>query len=253
MENACRASYCQNLTRTPISLKNLLFNKHTIKTVSQWVQEHWWAVILMGIGVIIVMALFVKCCAVHTPSTNPNKMPALNFYDTLRHPQTLMHRRRHTRAAASNVQNPPQGGSSNPPSRANNGGGAAARHHRNRRTSANRPSSSSGANAVRQNQRSEPSAPPLIPAGSIPAPPVGPVPPIPVVPPPVAVPLPPPTPTSAPNVIVVEPPPPYTAHADPASQLGGPKRGHRKNRRRPVDSEKPKPSSSNNNNRRGAK
>uniref|UniRef100_A0A1I8A7R9 ADAM10 endopeptidase n=1 Tax=Steinernema glaseri TaxID=37863 RepID=A0A1I8A7R9_9BILA len=228
-------------------LKNLLFNKHTIKTVSQWVQEHWWAVILMGICLLVLMALFVKCCAVHTPSTNPNKMPALNFYDTLRHPQTLMHRRRHTRAAAGAANQSAQGASANAPNRPSNGGGAAARHHRNRRTSANRPSASAA--ATRQAARSEPSAPPLIPAASIPAPPAGPVPPVPLPPPPVAVPLPPPPPAGTPSVIVVEPPPPYTAHADPASQLGGPKRGHRKNRRRPADSDNPKPS----NNRRGAK
>jgi len=51
------------------------------------------------------MALFVKCCAgffksnvidtfclilVHTPSTNPNKLPPANFSDTLRHPGTLL-------------------------------------------------------------------------------------------------------------------------------------------------------------------
>lgn len=71
-------------------LKNLLFNKHTIKTVSQWVQEHWWVCVLIGIGVLLFMALFVKCCAVHTPSTNPNKIPAQHFTETLRHPGTLL-------------------------------------------------------------------------------------------------------------------------------------------------------------------
>ncbi|KAI1728340.1 metallo-peptidase family m12B reprolysin-like domain-containing protein [Ditylenchus destructor] len=67
-------------------LKNLFFNKHTYKSVSQWVQEHWWACVFIGIGVLLFMALFVKCCAVHTPSTNPNKLPAQHLTDTLRHP-----------------------------------------------------------------------------------------------------------------------------------------------------------------------
>ncbi|CAD5207716.1 unnamed protein product [Bursaphelenchus xylophilus] len=75
-------------------LKNLLFNKQTIQTVSQWSRENWWACILIGIGVLFVMALFVKCCAVHTPSTNPNKLPAQHFSDTLRHPGTLLRRGR---------------------------------------------------------------------------------------------------------------------------------------------------------------
>ena len=71
-------------------LKKLLFNEETIKTVSEWVQEHWWAVVLMGIGLTLIMAVFVKCCAVHTPSTNPNKAPAQSIYETLRRPQTLI-------------------------------------------------------------------------------------------------------------------------------------------------------------------
>uniref|UniRef100_A0A914ZG08 Disintegrin domain-containing protein n=1 Tax=Panagrolaimus superbus TaxID=310955 RepID=A0A914ZG08_9BILA len=92
-------------------LKNLLFNKETIQTVSQWVHEHWWACVLMGIGGLIFMAIFVKCCAVHTPSTNPNKAPAAHFTDTLRHPGTLLRRgRQHSR-----VPPPPNGPGNRPP------------------------------------------------------------------------------------------------------------------------------------------
>ena len=39
----------------------------------------------MLVGVAIFMAAFVKCCAVHTPSSNPNKKPALRLSDTLQH------------------------------------------------------------------------------------------------------------------------------------------------------------------------
>ncbi|XP_015434819.1 PREDICTED: disintegrin and metalloproteinase domain-containing protein 10 [Dufourea novaeangliae] len=74
-------------------LKNLLFNKDTLLTVAQWVTEFWWAVLLMGIAFIIFMGLFIKCCAVHTPSSNPKKPPARRLTDTwntltrMRHPR----------------------------------------------------------------------------------------------------------------------------------------------------------------------
>ncbi|KAI6223634.1 hypothetical protein M3Y99_01444900 [Aphelenchoides fujianensis] len=91
-------------------LKNLLFNKETILTVSQWSREHWWACVLIGVGVLLLMAVFVKCCAVHTPSTNPNKLPAQHFADTLRHPGTLLRRRHHTPQGAQQTRanGPPQ-------------------------------------------------------------------------------------------------------------------------------------------------
>ncbi|KRZ05584.1 Disintegrin and metalloproteinase domain-containing protein 10, partial [Trichinella zimbabwensis] len=75
----------------PLSrLKNLFFNQETLKTLTQWIQDNWWAAVLMGIALLILMALFIKCCAVHTPSTNPRKPPAHSIYETLRHPSTLL-------------------------------------------------------------------------------------------------------------------------------------------------------------------
>lgn len=87
-------------------LKNLLFDKRTIETLTQWAQvchfdfsnyisllflkDNWWAVGVGGLIFLVMMALFVKCCAVHTPSTNPNKPPALNIYQTLTRPGTLI-------------------------------------------------------------------------------------------------------------------------------------------------------------------
>ncbi|KAL3074853.1 hypothetical protein niasHS_014298 [Heterodera schachtii] len=77
----------------PLSrLRTLLFNSEKIQEFKEWVKEYWWACVLIGIFVIMLMALFVKCCAVHTPSTNPNKLPAQHFSDTLRHPGTLLRR-----------------------------------------------------------------------------------------------------------------------------------------------------------------
>jgi len=145
-------------------LKNLLFNKQTIKTVSQWVHEHWWAVVLIGIGGLLFMALFVKCCAVHTPSTNPNKAPAAHLSDTLRHPGTLLRRGRHARLAAATVQQP---SASNPP---------AGRQNRQQR----RPPQPASSNPVPVSNRtpSNITAPPLIsPPANASAPPIEPPPP----------------------------------------------------------------------------
>ena len=48
----------------------------------------------------LFMAAFIKCCAVHTPSTNPNKPPALSIYETLRRPKNLIYSQRRGRSAA---------------------------------------------------------------------------------------------------------------------------------------------------------
>ncbi|XP_025152954.1 disintegrin and metalloproteinase domain-containing protein 10 isoform X1 [Harpegnathos saltator] len=83
-------------TEGPLArLKNLLFNKETLSTVAQWVTEFWWAVLLMGIAFIIFMGLFIKCCAVHIPSTNPKKPPARRISDTLTRPMNTLRRMRH--------------------------------------------------------------------------------------------------------------------------------------------------------------
>uniref|UniRef100_A0A183BHX7 ADAM10 endopeptidase n=1 Tax=Globodera pallida TaxID=36090 RepID=A0A183BHX7_GLOPA len=95
----------------PLSrLRTLLFNSEKIQEFKEWIKEFWWACVMLGIIIIMFMALFVKCCAVHTPSTNPNKLPAQHFSDTLRHPGTLL-RRGHSRppAVISNNQHHPAG------------------------------------------------------------------------------------------------------------------------------------------------
>ncbi|PAV83358.1 hypothetical protein WR25_16106 [Diploscapter pachys] len=178
-------------------LKNLLFDKRTIESVTQWVQEHWWVIVCAGILLFILMALFIKCCAVHTPSTNPNKPPALNIYQTLTRPGTLIRQRRQRhRSAAGGVAQNRAGAhvaSSSAPPRGNAG----------------------------------PTAPPLVP---------------PIIPPPNAsqpIPLIPAGPIMPPQIVVLEPPPPYTASMDPSTALGGPKRGHRKNKRQTSADAKP--------------
>ena len=46
-------------------------------------QVYWWAVALSIIGFIALMIVFVKCCAVHTPSSNPKKKVARKLSQTL--------------------------------------------------------------------------------------------------------------------------------------------------------------------------
>lgn len=76
-------------------LKNLLFNRETLLTIAQWITEYWWAVLLMSVAFVLFMGVFIKCCAVHTPSSNPKKPPALSITQTLRHPYSTLRRKRH--------------------------------------------------------------------------------------------------------------------------------------------------------------
>lgn len=75
-----------------VRLKNLLLNKETLQTVQQWVIENWYICVLIGIGFLIFMGIFIKCCAVHTPSSNPKKPPARRISDTLRRPMNTLRR-----------------------------------------------------------------------------------------------------------------------------------------------------------------
>lgn len=75
-----------------VRLMNLLLNKETLMNLAQWVTEYWWAVLLFGISFLIFMGLFIKCCAVHTPSSNPKKPPARRLSETLRRPMNTLRR-----------------------------------------------------------------------------------------------------------------------------------------------------------------
>lgn len=57
-------------------LKNLLLNRATLQSLQAWVTEKWWLVLLGGVALLVCMGAFVKCCAVHTPSSNPKRPPA---------------------------------------------------------------------------------------------------------------------------------------------------------------------------------
>ncbi|KAM4744814.1 disintegrin and metalloproteinase domain-containing protein 10 [Anableps anableps] len=55
-------------------LKKAIFNPELYENIADWIVAHWWAVLLMGIALIMLMAGFIKICSVHTPSSNP-KLP----------------------------------------------------------------------------------------------------------------------------------------------------------------------------------
>lgn len=86
-------------------LKNLLFNQDTLNSVAEWITQYWYAVMLLGVGFVVFMGIFIKCCAVHTPSSNPRKPPARSITETLRRPvNTLRRVKRHRQGPSPNVQ-----------------------------------------------------------------------------------------------------------------------------------------------------
>lgn len=93
-----------------VRLKNLLFNQRTLLTIAQWVTTYWYAVLLMCIGFVITMALFIKCFAAHTPSSNPKLPKNKHIGETLRRPMHTLRRKRYQQA-------PGSASSSAPPSR----------------------------------------------------------------------------------------------------------------------------------------
>lgn len=160
-------------------LKNVIFNPKTIEEVKSWIQVNWWAVVLCGLGLLLFMVIFIKCCAVHTPSTNPNKPPALSIYETLRRPQNFIYSQRRARSTSQHHHSRPHG---------------VRRPNRNSNERSSAQSAGLQGNLV-QIQHDSASQRPT-------------------------------------RVVVVEPPPPYTVAADPGTSLGGPRRGHRKNKRK---------------------
>ncbi|KAL3886424.1 hypothetical protein ACJMK2_026416 [Sinanodonta woodiana] len=65
-------------------LKNLLFNPQTLETVRMWIVEHWWAVLLMALGLVLAMGLFIKFFAVYTPGSLPKAKPERRLSDRVR-------------------------------------------------------------------------------------------------------------------------------------------------------------------------
>lgn len=52
-------------------LKNLIFGEETLSSIKDWIIVHWWGVMLIAVGAVVVMGVFIKVCSVNTPSENP--------------------------------------------------------------------------------------------------------------------------------------------------------------------------------------
>jgi len=109
-----------------VRLKNLLLNQDTLLTIAQWVTTYWYGVLLMGIGFVITMALFIKCFAAHTPSSNPKLPKNKHIGETLRRPMHTLRRKRYQQApggsTASSAAPPPSRGAPPPYPGAPSGG-----------------------------------------------------------------------------------------------------------------------------------
>ena len=66
---------CRNVdAEGPLSrLKKWLLSPKSFHTILDWMKTHWWACVLIGLGLVLFMAGFIACCSVHTPSSNPAK------------------------------------------------------------------------------------------------------------------------------------------------------------------------------------
>ncbi|XP_056134157.1 disintegrin and metalloproteinase domain-containing protein 10 [Lampris incognitus] len=88
-------------------LKKAIFNAELYENIAEWIVAHWWAVLLMGIALIMLMAGFIKICSVHTPSSNPKLPPPKPLPGTLkrrRAQQANAQAQRHHRQPRENYQ-----------------------------------------------------------------------------------------------------------------------------------------------------
>ncbi|XP_071788255.1 disintegrin and metalloproteinase domain-containing protein 10-like [Asterias amurensis] len=75
LKGYCDVFYkCRNVdSNGPLSrLKDAILNPQLYKDIAGWLKDNWWAAVLIGIALILFMAIFIKICSVHTPSSNPN-------------------------------------------------------------------------------------------------------------------------------------------------------------------------------------
>lgn len=54
-------------------LTDLIFKEQTWTTIKNWIEDYWWAVLLMCVAIIVFMAVFVKLFEYNTPSKDPKK------------------------------------------------------------------------------------------------------------------------------------------------------------------------------------
>lgn len=70
----------------------LLFNQETAMTIQKFLKEKWYIVLVSGIAFIAIMAAFIQCFSLHTPSSNPRLPEAYAIGGTLRRPQRTLRR-----------------------------------------------------------------------------------------------------------------------------------------------------------------
>ncbi|XP_062386456.1 disintegrin and metalloproteinase domain-containing protein 10-like [Sardina pilchardus] len=90
-------------------LKKAIFNPELYENIAEWIVAYWWAVLLMGIALIMLMAGFIKICSVHTPSSNPKLPPPKPLPGTLKrrrpqHAQAQTQPQRHQRQQRESYQ-----------------------------------------------------------------------------------------------------------------------------------------------------
>nr|UTK45927.1 disintegrin and metalloproteinase domain-containing protein 10 [Crepidula fornicata] len=68
-------SKCQRIdAQGPFNqLTNMIFSQVNLDLVKDWMVEHWWAVLLMCVGLVVFMGVFVKVFEYRTPSQDPAK------------------------------------------------------------------------------------------------------------------------------------------------------------------------------------
>ncbi|XP_037068555.1 disintegrin and metalloproteinase domain-containing protein 10 homolog [Pollicipes pollicipes] len=71
-------------------VRRLLFTGEGRLDMLTWLQYKWWAALLILLIAALLMALTVRCLAVHTPSSNPQLPPAHHPRDTVRHPMQAL-------------------------------------------------------------------------------------------------------------------------------------------------------------------
>jgi len=64
-------------------LRNIFFNMKLYNNIRDWIVEYWWAVVAMSIALVMVAALFIKCCSIHTPTNNPKMRRHRDFPGTM--------------------------------------------------------------------------------------------------------------------------------------------------------------------------
>ncbi|KAL8586964.1 hypothetical protein ACOMHN_062375 [Nucella lapillus] len=71
-------SKCQRIdAQGPFNqLTNMIFNPVNLTRIKEWIEEHWWAVLLIALGVAVFMGIFIKIFSYNTPSEDPKQKRA---------------------------------------------------------------------------------------------------------------------------------------------------------------------------------